>query len=238
MMKAFSVILVAFTTAVVTAGGTVVAIQRFHLLEPRPEPVSAQPVPDLTGLLEADALTNLTTSGFKLMVAGREPNAEAGPGTVIRQEPAAGSPLEPGQVVRVTFAVEVPQVPNVLGKSVADATQALEGLGYVVEVQDPAPSADHAAGLIVEQVPRAGSALAKKEKVALTPSAGAGTVEVPKLIGLNVGSAKVAAEKASLQLAIQWVALAETATNVVLYQKPAAGETVEPESEVRVTVNR
>jgi eukaryotic-like serine/threonine-protein kinase len=237
-MNALGVILVAFVTSAVTSAGAVYAIQRYHLLEEAPAPPPPQTVPQLTGLSEADALTNLTASGLKLMVAGREPSAEAEPGTVIRQEPAPGGTLEAGQAVSVTYALAVPKVPSVAGKTVAEAKQALEELGYAVEVAEAVASNDVAAGLVVEQKPAAGTPLQKKEKVVVQPSAGAGTVEVPRFVGLNASSAKIAAEKANLQLAIQWVALAETATMVVLSQMPAAGEAVEPQSQVKVTINR
>jgi beta-lactam-binding protein with PASTA domain len=63
-------------------------------------------------------------------------------------------------------------------------------------------------------------------------------VEVPKLLGLGLEKAKKEAEEAGLELAIQWVALAETATGVVLSQDPRAGETVAPAAKVTVSVNR
>jgi beta-lactam-binding protein with PASTA domain len=63
-------------------------------------------------------------------------------------------------------------------------------------------------------------------------------VEVPKLVGFTLPTAKADLEKAGLKVApIHWVNLAETTSYLVLRQKPAPGTKVPPGSEVTVTVN-
>jgi beta-lactam-binding protein with PASTA domain len=236
-MNGFAVFIVSFATSVATAAGTVYAIDHYQLLK-KPVVVQKKAVPEVVGLSEGDAQTNLAASGLKLLVAGREPNVEAEPGTVIKQSPAPGAELEEGQTVKLTFALAIPKVPDVLGKSVADATRVLTEVGYTVQVADGVPSKDHAAGLIFEQSPKADTPLAKKQSVVITPSGGAGMIEVPKVLGLSVAGAKALIEKANLTHAVQWVSLAETPTFVVLRQIPNPGESVEPQSEVKVVVNQ
>lgn len=235
-MNVASVILLSLGTSVATTIGVLYAAERWHFIPE--EQVERQSVPNLVGLTEGDARTNLEAAGLKLMVAGREPDAEAEPDTVIRQAPSAGQLVPRGDPVSLTFALPVPEVPDVAGKTVKEATRELEEAGFVVEVADAVPSADREAGQIVEQEPKAGTALEKKKTVTLTPSAGPAAVEVPKLSGLGLSKAKEIAEKAGLKLTVQWVSLAETVTYVVLRQIPAAGESVEPGSEVKVVINR
>lgn len=235
-MNALSVILVAFFTAAITATGMVYIVERYDLIGPgQPE---KRGVPSLIGLTEADAKTNLQTNGLKLLVAGREGSSSAQPGTVIRQSPEVGQLIAPGQAVSVTFAAEMPKVPNVVGRTVEDATRTLEGAGFAVRVGDRLPSADVPEGNIAEQTPEAGSALQKEGRVTLRASSGPGEIEVPKLTGMGVTKAKEEAEKANLKLAIQWVSLAETASNIALRQIPEAGTKVKPDSEVKIVVNR
>jgi hypothetical protein len=65
----------------------------------------ADVMPELVGLAEADAVTVLTDAGL-LAVERLEAADPAVPaGTVIGQEPAAGSPVDPAAVVRYTVSI-------------------------------------------------------------------------------------------------------------------------------------
>jgi len=235
-MRILTVILVSLVTAIAASTGTSYLVIRMGWFNP-PE-VPKQQVPDLMGLAETDAKTNLGTLGFSMLVAGREQHATAEGGTVIRQSPAAAELAERGSAVKLTFALAPPKLPDVVGKTVAAATEALKAAGYEVQVADGVPSDAQPAGSVVSQEPAAGTRALKGAKVTLRPSAGAAAVEVPKLVGMNHKQAKDVAEKAKLQLKIQWVALPETFSYIVLRQNPAAGQSVAPGTEVVVTVNR
>jgi beta-lactam-binding protein with PASTA domain len=235
-MRILTVILVSFVTAVAASTGTAYLILRLGWFQPPETP--KQPVPDLVGLAEADAKANLSTLGLSMFVAGREQTEKGQPGTVVRQSPGVGELVEPGTAVKLTFALEPPKVPDVVGKPVSAATEALKQAGYEVQVGDSVPDDKQPVGVVLSQDPAAGTAASKGAKVTLSPSAGAGAVEVPKLIGMGMQVAKAAAEKAKLKVKVQWVALAETTSYVVLRQKPKAGESVAPDSEVTIVVNR
>lgn len=71
-----------------------------------PAPV---PVPDVTNNLEAPATTKLEAAGFVVDVAGRlVATGDTGKGNVFEQNPAAGTPLRPGQVVTIVVGREPP----------------------------------------------------------------------------------------------------------------------------------
>jgi beta-lactam-binding protein with PASTA domain len=57
-------------------------------------------------------------------------------------------------------------------------------------------------------------------------------------MGLGLMVAKANLEKVGLKPAVRWVSMAETATYVVLNQKPAPGEKVKPGGEIELTVNQ
>jgi beta-lactam-binding protein with PASTA domain len=235
-MKTFTVIVVAFVTAVLTATGTTYLAVRLGWFSP-PEP-QKQVVPNLVGLTEADAKTNLGTLGFTMIVEGREPHLSAEPGTVIRQVPAAGQLAGQGQAVNVAFAAALPKVPSVVGRTLSEATDLLQRAGYTVQVGEAVGSSQHAQGLVAGQSPLAGTGLEKGKPVSVQPSAGPSAIKVPRLVGLGLQQAKTEAEKAGLKFEVQWVSLAETTSYVVLRQKPEAGESVAPDSQVLVVVNR
>jgi len=62
------------------------------------------PIPDLLGLASADARTRLEMEGLQLGTVTRRRTAEASPGTVVGQRPAAGTLAAPGTVVDVVVA--------------------------------------------------------------------------------------------------------------------------------------
>jgi serine/threonine-protein kinase len=62
------------------------------------------PIPDLLGMSSADARTRLETEGLQLGTVTRRRTADASPGTVVAQRPAAGTLAAPGTVVDVVVA--------------------------------------------------------------------------------------------------------------------------------------
>jgi len=62
------------------------------------------PIPDLLGLASADARTRLEMEGLQLGTVTRRRTAEASPGTVVGQRPAAGTLAAPGTVVDIVVA--------------------------------------------------------------------------------------------------------------------------------------
>lgn len=237
-MNAFATILTAFVTAVLAAVGTVYAIEHWDLLREGAQTAETRAVPQLTGLSEEDARANLEAVDLRMIIAGREAASDAEPGTVIQQTPPAGTVLEKGQTVHVTFAAALPKVPEAVGLELEAAKRVLREAGYEPRVSVPAGSEEYPAGVIAEQTPVAGSQLAEGKEVTLRPSAGDPAVEVPDLKGLSLRGAVAKAKEAGLELDVQWISRAETASRVVLGQSPAADETVDPGSAVQVTVNR
>ena len=62
------------------------------------------PIPDLLGMASADARTRLELDGLQLGTVTRRRTGEASPGTVVAQQPAAGTLASPGTVVDIVVA--------------------------------------------------------------------------------------------------------------------------------------
>ena len=62
------------------------------------------PIPDLLGMASGDARTRLETEGLQLGTVTRRRTADASPGTVVGQHPAAGTLAAPGTVVDIVVA--------------------------------------------------------------------------------------------------------------------------------------
>lgn len=236
-MNSASVILLAFFTSVFAATGTVFVLQRTDVLA-APE-AQTVPVPNLKGLPEEDAMTNLRAAGLVMMISAREPSADAKAGTVIRQALPAGQNVTKGQTIAVTLAEELPKVPDVTGQGLSEATVMLEEAGYRVQKGDPVADDKVPEGKIVKQVPTPGSSLDKNKTVLVHVSSGSEMVEIPKVVGLTLSNAKSQIEKAGLKVGtLRWVYADEAGYMAVLNQDPAAGGQAKPGTEITLAVNR
>lgn len=122
----------------------------------------AVPVPQIEGLPQAGALSELSQAGLNWdVVTEFSPDVEAG--TVIRSEPEAGVEVEPASVVVVVVSdgPEPVTVPDLFGMTEDEARTAVEALGLTlrvsaatIPVQDPS-----LVGRVVEQNPEDGASL-------------------------------------------------------------------------------
>jgi beta-lactam-binding protein with PASTA domain len=116
----------------------------------------AATVPDVTGSPLDEAVTALRAAG--LAAERRDVDSDEAAGTVVGQDPAAGTEAERGSTVRldVSRGAQTVTVPDVVGLPEGDARSELEGLGFRVRVvRETAPDSP-AVGIVLRQVPEAG----------------------------------------------------------------------------------
>jgi serine/threonine-protein kinase len=124
-------------------------------------------VPPLVGLTQADATTALTQAGLKLGGVTRQ-NNPAPAGQVLSADPTEGTRLPAGSKVTLVVSNGQVQVPDVRGKTVAEARLALQQAGFKV-VLDPPASPDNAK--VINQNPVGGSYAPNGSTVTLTTNA-------------------------------------------------------------------
>ncbi|GGV15420.1 serine/threonine protein kinase [Streptomyces griseoflavus] len=92
-------------------------------------------VPDVAGDDVADARAELEEAGLKVKIAEERVNSEHDAGEVARQSPAPGRQAAEGDTVTLTLSKgpEMVEVPDVVGDSVGDARERLEGAGFRVK---------------------------------------------------------------------------------------------------------
>jgi serine/threonine-protein kinase len=236
-MHGSTVVLISILTSAVTSIGSVYLVQRFDVFPKKVEVVQTT-VPDLKGLPEADARANAQAAKLALIVSSREPSADVKAGSVIRQSIPAGQRVPHDHPVTVVLAEDLPKVPVVTGLKLEDAKALAEKQGYTLKVKGSVADAGAAEGTIVTQSPASESGLAKGGAIMVELQAAASEVEVPKLAGFSVKKAEEAVQKVGLTLQVRYVSLAETATFVVLSQRPPAGQKLKPGEKIEVTVNR
>ena len=93
-------------------------------------------VPDVTQKYYSEAKQTLESAGFKTTYVTESTDDRSMNDKVIRTDPRAGTSIEQGSTIRLTVArVRRVRIPNVVGKTEAEAKQSLESVGlrgYVV----------------------------------------------------------------------------------------------------------
>jgi eukaryotic-like serine/threonine-protein kinase len=119
-------------------------------------------VPNVSGETQAQAAAALAGVGLKAVAQKREV-AEPAAGTVISQDPSAGSQLKVGGDVTIVVAQALKQVtlPSLLGESEGEALATLSSLGLGSKVVSRTVSDPSKEGLVVHQNPGARAKLSK-----------------------------------------------------------------------------
>lgn len=195
--------------------------------------LTAQPVevPQVVGLDKADARAQLEDLGF-LVTAVPEPNGDVQQGIVFDQDPDNGNLAAPGSKVEITFSqpdeeVATDSVVNLLEET---ARQRLEDQGFLVEIQSEPSDLDR--GVVIRQVPEAGTLLRTGETVRIVVSEGAGSKLIPDVKGKTLEQAIEILTDAGFQFNTEQQASATVPKDNVVTTDPApnteldVGETV------------
>jgi eukaryotic-like serine/threonine-protein kinase len=186
------------------------------------EPETAR-VPEVIGLRSSEATAQLRDAGFDVRLV-QVPSQEPA-GTVVGQNPRAGSEAERGSEVRLNVARQPegstqpgttqpppattapppqPQpaaVPDVVGQELADAARAFANEGLKVSVRY-VPS-NEAQGRVVAQAQPAGTELQRGDTVQVNVSIGAEPQppsSVPRVVGQTLAEARSALEAAGYEV--------------------------------------
>lgn len=127
-------------------------------------------VPDLVGLDEQVALVNLRQAKLEMTVSQR-PFDRSPAGTVLAQEPEAGSVLKEGETVTlvVSAGTEEFEMPDVVGLAVRIARAQLEQRGLVVRIE--AVESDAPKDTVLSSNPAPGATVRTTDIVRLTVAA-------------------------------------------------------------------
>jgi beta-lactam-binding protein with PASTA domain len=198
--------------------------------------LAGTPVPNVTGLPEAQATKQLTARGFKVQVQ-RRPGTRP-KGLVFAQQPVAGVTAVKGTtvVLSVSTGVQRLTMPSLVGQTQGAAVTQLTKLGLKPQLKN-VPSAQPA-GQVVAQKPPPGAKVDKGSTVALNVSSGSGTgtttvqttttittavrVPVPAVGALAVTSGLRRLNAAGFHPIVSYVSSTQPAGQIIR-QRPAGG---------------
>ena len=191
-------------------------------------------VPEVVGLDRAAAEAALVEASLVAGEVEERFDEQVAEGIVVEQGVAPGEQVREGAAVPfvVSKGPEAIEIPDVVGRSVDDAEQTLEGAGFTVRISE-AYSDDVPAGVVVSQEPSSGSGV-RDDVVEIVVSLGAEVVSVPEVEGRPYDEAVAAIE--GVGLVVRRVELFPTGPGRVVRQDPGAGTELSPGSEVTVYV--
>jgi len=198
-------------------------------------------VPNVSNMPLSEAENIAKTLGLTT-VASEQYTTEVTKGNVATQVPEAGSTVRTGSIL-VLVVSKGPEpakakVPDVVGKTQADAEKALKDAGFTTEVFSVYDS-KVAKGKVGAQLPKAGDSVLAESKVQIMVSLGPGTgaIKVPTVTGKKEADAVSAIESAGLKVKKLTEYSDKVAKGIVSQQFPAAGATAAAGSEVIMVVS-
>ena len=161
-------------------------------------------------------------------------------GTVLKQNPVKGTPLNEGDVIYLTVSVGVEKVKvndvKLTKYELAKAT--LEGAGFNVEINQVNDD-DVPENYVVSQNPSAGDLVAHGSTIVLNVSIGPEETDVvvPTVVGKTLEQAKSALENEELKLGSITYEESVVDAGTVIKQTISGGETVAKHTEISVVVS-
>jgi beta-lactam-binding protein with PASTA domain len=214
-------------------------------------------MPTITGMTIAAAQELLSAQGMTLNVTASVYHATVPAGQIITQSVVAGTGTaglptliahgvaaspKTGDVVDVVVSLgaqPTSAVPDVVGVSIADAVDAIEGENLTVDILG-AYSETVPLAVIISQDPAAGTVVNEGTAVTITVSLGTGveTVAMPDVVGMEQFAAIAAIEGAGLTGTISEQYSEIVADDYVISQVPAAGVLIETGSGTCINVSK
>ena len=191
----------------------------------------------IIGMKVADARDQLESGGLDVTTAKAVYDDRVHKGGVAKSDPPAGARVAKGQTVTLTPSKGITprEVPDVTGKSLADAKKALEDKGFTVGETSTSSSQTVAKDQVIGTDPDAGEKQSPDEPVDVVVSSG---MSMPGLIGQNGDAAANRLRSMGLHVDVQKKKVDGKPSNSVISQQPAEGTGVSRGDDVTIVVNK
>ncbi len=201
---------------------------------------SGDPVPDVTNKTVQEATTILQKAGFEVGTSTTKFDEKVAEGKIISQDPTAGTKREKGTKVNITVSQGIEQitVPDLTGKSAAEAKQLLQDKGLVPSAGAGKYSDSIAKDLVVSTNPAAGQAVKKGTTVEYYLSLGSEGIAVPDVVGQGEGAATSTLNNAGFMVTFDYADSDTVPEGTVISQNPKAGTKLKSNESVNIVVSK
>lgn len=191
----------------------------------------------IIGMKLTEARDRLESDGLKVRTATAVYDDRIHKGAVAKTDPPAGARVADGATVTLTPSrgITPRKVPDVAGRSLAEAKQALEDEGFTVGRTSTTPSQTVDRDRVVGTDPEAGQRRSPDEPVGIILSTG---MSMPGLIGQNGDAAANQLRSMGLKVKVEKKKVDGKPANTVVEQNPAKGEGVSRGDDVTLVVNK
>jgi serine/threonine-protein kinase len=191
----------------------------------------------IIGMKVADARDQLESSGLEVRTAKAIYDDRVHKGGVAKSDPPAGARVAKGEPVTLTPSKGITprEVPDVQGKTLAEAQQALEDKGFTVGRTSSSPSQTVAKDKVISTDPDGGEKQSPDDPVAIVVSSG---MSMPGLVGQNGDAAANQLRSMGLDVTVQKKQVEGKEPNTVIEQAPAEGTGVSRGDDVTIVVNK
>lgn len=191
----------------------------------------------IIGMKVADARDQLQSKGLDVQTAKAVYDDRVHKGGVAKSDPPAGARVAKGQTVTLTPSKGITprEVPDVTGKSLADAKKTLEDKGFTVGETSTSPSQTVAKDRVIGTDPDAGEKRSPDDPVDIVVSSG---MSMPGLLGQNGDAAANQLRSMGLNVTVQKKQVEGKEPNTVISQDPAEGTGVSRGDDVTIVVNK
>ncbi len=194
-------------------------------------------IPGVVGLDVEAARANLRSAGFTSIntqtVDSTDPE-----GRVVEVDPTEGSQVEPGAPITLSVSDGTVEIPDVTGRTEAEARQALREAG-LTNVTTESVDSDEEVGTVVGTSPEAGNQAGANQQITLRVSGGPGAIAIPDIAGDTVSVARRALRDAGFTGTFTEVPTEGEPGQVpgtVAGTEPGIGTEVAPDAEITLLV--
>lgn len=167
--------------------------------------VEQKKVPDVVSKPQAEAEKAVEEAGLSVGAVTEDFSDDVAAGAIISSSPASGEMVNHSSAVAMVVSKgrRPATVPDVTGKSLEEATAAIQEAGLTLSGSTEAFSDDVAAGLIISSDPAAGAeGYFYGDSVSVVVSKGPEMVTVPEVVSKSEADAKAALEAAGLVVSV------------------------------------
>ena len=200
---------------------------------------TAAAVPDLTGMTESEAKKALEAVGLEYSRGDDVASDTVAQGIFVSSDPGAGTKAVYGTTVTVHFSSgsAMVSVPDVTGKTQAEARTAIEGAGLTVGNVTSEDAAGVDSGDVVRTDPVSGTSVQRKSSVSIVVASG--NVTVPDVNGMTQAEATSALQGSDLSVVVsdqRQTTTDQSKDGTVASTNPGAGSVVASGTSVTVTL--
>jgi eukaryotic-like serine/threonine-protein kinase len=197
-------------------------------------------VPKVVGLTVENAQAQLEDAGLVVRMAEGHHSTRVPEGSVLEVRPAEGTTLERGERVTLVPSLGPPPVPvpNLVGRALADAKDALREAHLKVGEVTRAFNERFEADQVVRQSVRADAEAPLGSRIDLVVSKGPTPIAVEKVIGLRQGEAVAVLESQGFVVDVEGEFSDRVDKGAVISQSPAKGADLQPGKTVTIVVSK